>query len=196
MPLDETPNPARNQIRSLIFVILSAVACAFLISGLLLYKYGPSGGYLAQNTVLSPDVTESLWYTDSNQKTGGNSRFVFDAVEFSYFDNKANQWYHIQVDQNRYRKFYQTVMNDNSTSEISPQLLSLFDGNYASLIIKVKTESNARWQEEIKTLQRIDFAKDGDHYRVNLREENSPNQWVYFHHPQIFQKTLHLFTLQ
>jgi hypothetical protein len=195
MSSNEPSTPAGNQIRNLLFVMLSAIICALIISGLLLYKYGPSGGYLAQNTILSPDVTESLWYTDSNQRTGGNSRFVFDAVEFSYYDNKTNQWQHLQVDQNHYRTFYQMVMHDKSISDITPQLLSLFDGN-ASLILKVRTESNAGWQEEVKTLQRIEFAKDGDHYRVDLREQNSPNQWAYFAHPQIFNKTLQLFKPQ
>ena len=193
MSSNEPATPPRNQIRNLLVVMLSAIACALIISGLLLYKYGPSGGYLAQNTILSPDVTDSLWYTDSNQRTGGNSRFVFDAVEFSYFDNKTNQWQHLKVDQDHYRTFYQIVMHDKSISEITPQLLSLFDGT-ASLLVKVRTESNAGWQEEVKTLQRIEFAKDGDHYRVDLREQNSPNQWAYFAHPQIFNKSLQLFT--
>lgn len=195
MSSNQASPPASNQIRNLFFIMLSAVICALFISGLLLKKYGPSGGYIAQNTILSPDVTESLWYTDSNQKTGGNSRFVFDAIEFSYFNNKINQWQQLKIDQNRYRSFYQMVMSDKSISEITPQLLSLFDGN-ASLIVKVRTESNAGWQEEVKTLQKIEFASDGNHYRVDLREQNSPNQWAYFTHPQIFQKTQQLLISQ
>lgn len=194
MTIEYRPAPAGNQIRTLIFVILSAVACAFLISGLLLYRYGPSGGYSAKNAILSPDVTESLWYSDANPKTGGSSRFVFDDLVFSYFDTKTRQQHSIQITPELYRQFYQIVANDTSIAEITPQLLTHFDdGSQTSLVLNVRTESNAGWQEDVKTLQQIDFAKEGNYYRVDLREENAPNQWAYFYHPQIYQKTIHLF---
>lgn len=184
MAFDDKPAPAKQQICNLLIIIFSGIACALLISGFLLYYYGPTGSYLAQNTVLSPAVSEILRYQDVDGNTRGRARFVFDGIEFSYYDSKDNQWHQKTVDQPQYRKIYELIQNDKSLEVPSAVKTFFNETNMVSLIIKVRPENG---QQETRIFQTINFVNDGDYYRVQLREANSKDQWAYFYHPHITQ---------
>lgn len=176
-------------------VITMAVSSAFLLSGVLAYHYGPSGRYLAHNTLLAPNLITKLDYNDTNPKTGGSSRFVFEDILFSFYDSAAKQKRVLHISPEQYAQFYKLITNDKSL-ENAPQdvITSFYTEKIASLIIKVRTESHAAWQDETKTFQQVDFVPEGDLYRIELHEEKSaPDFWVYFNHPDIYRKVLNTF---
>ncbi|MBA3957758.1 MAG: hypothetical protein H0X51_05115 [Parachlamydiaceae bacterium] len=185
---------AKNQIRNLILVIFSAICGAFILSGVLLYQYGPSGRYMVRNALLSPDLLTTLSYNDTNIKTGGLSRFVYDGMVLSLPDSKSKQTREIQIDPAHYQLLYQQISSDTSLGTVPDSISTLFSKETpATLTIKVRTESHAEWQDESKAFQKLQFATEGNFYRIELHEEKSPDQWIYFNHPDIYQKALKVF---
>jgi hypothetical protein len=185
---------SKQQIKDLILVLLSGVLAACIISGILLYKYGPTGVYTVTDALIDPTLATTLDYNDHNDITNGKDRFVFNGIEFSYYDSKENKQKKINISSESYKKFYNMISLDKSILNIPPEISNLFNpANAAILNINVRTESHAAWQNETKQFQSVNFAYAGDYYRIKLHEEKYPNEWVYFHHPAIYQQVLQLF---
>jgi hypothetical protein len=186
--------PARKEIRNLLIVLTGSVLCALLFGGLILKYYSPGGSYNAKNVLLSPEMTAVLSYADTNPKTGVKGRFIFDSLNFSYYDDVAKKWWHVPVNQLNYETFYKLVSSDSSPSGTHENIKKLFNQNHFS-ILNLKVRSDPRGSAEIstKTFQDIQFASQGDYYRVELREEGGQDTWAYFYHPGIYQESLQLF---
>lgn len=181
-----------KQIRNLLLVIFCGVACAFFVLGILLYNYGPSGRYLAKNTLLSSEVASHLKYNEAG------TRLVFDGIEFSYI-NSNDQRQHLQIDLDHYRKFYDMVHQDKSIANVTEDVIALFDDKtLAHLSLKVRSDIRMASDENRKPFQTVDFVNNGDYYRIDLREEQSLNAspWAYFQHQGIYSKVYHSFVPQ
>jgi hypothetical protein len=191
---DHSNKAKKSEVRKLLSVIIAAVFFAFLIAFLGVYYLGPSGRYSARNVLLNPEVAFKLNYNDYNQKTGGESRFVLDSIEYAYYLPEVGSWKKKGIDQETYQKFYRLIESDTSIREISEDVINLFRvPPPASLILYVHTESDASWQEARKIFQQIDFLDKEGYYRIELREDASGAQWAYFYHPGIYQKVTQLF---
>ncbi len=179
----------KSQIRNLTVVIFSSLLAALLLAGILLYNYGPSGRYAFKGTLLAPELIQGLNYNDTNSKTGGMSRFVFGDIEYTFYDSQKKQWQKIPVSIEKYANFYQAIGNKESVSLVDDAMISLFnEGMPSKLILLAKTESDASWQTLKKTFQEVEFATNGNYFRVQLREDNTGNNWAYFYMPGILQK--------
>lgn len=189
----ESDSSAKRQIRNLLLVMLSGILCAFILAIFLVSNYGPSGRYVVQNTLIEPSLATSLNYNDANSKTGGLTLFVFDGIEFTYFDSDAKKQNQIKVDPDKYAQFYQLIVADMSILDPPTNVTSLFDAQAASLKIQVRTASHAEWQDEQKVFQSVTIAHEGDYYRIRLHEEPATNPWVYFYHPGIYRDALKIF---
>jgi hypothetical protein len=192
MPLDTDTNHSsyKNQIYTLLGVLSAAVICALLLAGILIYYYGPSGKYLAGNTLLESNLATTLSYDDTNIKTGGMSRFVFDGIDFSYHDKRGEPQL-IEISPELYQKLYRIIANDSSLLQIPENTSTLFNKSDLNVLsIRVRTESHAGWQDESKRFQEVQFSPQGNYYRIQLHEEDSSNRWVYFYHPDIYQSVL------
>lgn len=186
-----TNNTQRKDIFSLLALMGTAILVAILLSVVIVMLYGPTGRYSVNTALLAPELIPTLSYNDTNNKTGGSSRFVFDSIEFTFPDASLKQQ-NLQIDPNQYSRFYQLIASDKSLLDPPPEVISLFTHDpLASIAIKVRTESHAKWQDETKLFQQIDIVND--YFRVSLHEEVLTGNWVYFYHPQIYQKTLNLF---
>lgn len=185
----------RQQIRNLLIVIFSGMACACALAAFMLYYYGPSGQYLVSNTLLSPDVMAMLSYMDTNAKTGGSTRFVFNGIEYAYYDTMSREWRKVPATQEAYERFYNLVASDKSLAEVPEDIISLFNrGHPASLVLTVRTESKAEWQEVTKVFQEVQFAGEGNYFRIELRSQSSSTgKWAYFYRPQIYQEAAKIF---
>lgn len=183
-------NPAsKSEIRNLLAVILSGVLCAFILAGFMLYYYGPTGHYFARNVLLSPSLIMKLNFQETNPKSGEVSRFVFDGIEFSYYDNSKKAWKQTAVSPAAYEKFYELISQDVSLEIAGQDIPNLFlKGNAARLTLKVKKESKV---ESSRIFQEVFFANEGDYYRVELREQGYvQGELAYFYHPGIYQEAL------
>lgn len=177
----------RSQLRNLFMILFGAVLGAFILAFVVLYRYGPTGQYIAGNILLEPSLVSTLSYNDHNDKTGGSSRFVFDKLILIMPNSQR-----VTISQETYRKFYALIQSDLSIEDKKIQeVAQMFSrGNLANLSIQVRTNSPSSWQEETKVFESISFAPNSDYYNVQLHEEKSPNMWVYFYHPGIYKKAM------
>lgn len=183
----------KNEIRNLLLVIGGGVFSAFVIAAYFVMNYGPTGQYEATTALLGPELLSQLNYNDNNSKTGGVDRFVFDRIEFSYFDASRRKWIQIPINEDQYVEFYQMIASDKSILDPNGQMEVLFFKDSPSkLSLIVKTESPAAWQALAKIFQEVQFVED--YYRVRLHEQAPGEHWVYFHHLKIAEKTAQLFT--
>lgn len=179
----------KQQIRNLLLILGSGFLAACLLGLFMLYNYGPSGQYLGRDALLSPKLTKELNYNDYNSKTNGNSRFIYDKSEFSYFDNTSKSLVKNSVPEQQYQNFYNLIANDISILNPTEVDVGRFNkGNLATLNLIVKTDSSAAWQAMTKTFQEVQI--NGDYYRIELREQNPSGKWVYFYHPNIYNEAI------
>lgn len=184
---------ADNQLLHLALVICSAICIGLLLTVSLVYFHGPSGKYVLGNVVLAPEVLDKLNYNDKNPKTGQSDRFVFDHIEFTWYEDEVKEWKKLQVDKEKYATFYNAYRDQSSLLDPSEDILALFKGPFnASIALKVKTESSSSWQADSKDFQEIQFVFQGNYFRVKLHEQNPGDHWVYFYHPHIYHDVLGL----
>jgi hypothetical protein len=185
---------SRQQVRTLLKVIVSAVVAALVLVGSLLYYFGPSGRYLVKNALIDPSLTPTLSYNDVNHKTGGTSRFVYDGIEFVYYDERTKQQHTLSVLPETYQTLYDKIANEKSLLEVPSEILSEFVLP-ATLSIMVRTDSHAPWQDETKVFQKVDFAPKGGYFRIELHEQPSGNL-IYFSHSDIYEEALRILQSQ
>lgn len=182
------PSSSTNkQIRSLLLLLGSAILFAILTGVFFVVYYSPSGVYLAKNVILAPEVLTQMNFNDSNSKTGGISRFIFDHIEFKWQDQKTHQGKSLYVDEEKYAKIYQLLAKDKSIPEDSSLQELFMKAQPAQLLVVIRTENNSAAQAVSKTFQVMQFIPDQDYYRVELHEQNASVRWAYYRHPQIFQ---------
>lgn len=182
----------KSELYKILSVLGVAVAVAFAVTAYFILIYGPSGRYTAQAVLLEPSVLNELNYNDYNPRTGGDDRYVFDEIKYASESLKEKK----MIDLKSYGEFYQIVQKDKSLlNPVDLAIEDLFKGSLpASLELYVHTESSAAWQKDTKLFQEIQFAKQGDYYRIELHEQNRGTHWVYFHHPQILSITSQLWS--
>ena len=44
-----------------------------------------------------------------------------------------------------------------------------------------------------KIFQEVQFANEGDFYRVELHEQNAAHNWAYFYHPNVYKQAMSIF---
>lgn len=187
----EAQHTTAREIRNLLFVIGSAIGVALLGAAFMLYYYGPTGSYFAKNVLLSPFYTSTLAFNDINPKNGRLEKFVFDGIEFSYFDGIKKQEIHLPVSNETYTQFYNSVASERSIPDITEEVRAQFTNHPSSLSFKVHPEHTP---EASKVFLEVNFVKEGEYYRVQLRDATgTTGTWAYFYHPNIYKEAMQLF---
>lgn len=177
----------KKQIRNLLIVFLGGIGFAVLFALMGLYHYSPSGKYYAKNTLLAPEVLSQIAIKDSSSKT----RFIYNKIEFSYYEPSEKIVKKISVPEERYKQFYDMVANEESLSNVSDEISSFFNYFPSSLTLTLRPENQPNDPEKI--YQQVNFVNHGDFFRIVLNDQNAGTNWVYFYHPNIYQKVLSLF---
>lgn len=179
----------KKQIKQLLVVLSSAVIGGFLLAWIMIMYYGPSGNYIAGQTILSPDIIERINFKDTHPKTGQNVQFMFDHTEFVFFDYLRGSWQQKQISHQSYVKFYGYIANDKSLGDLKEEILDLFQKpSPTALITSVRTDTTPI----AKIFQVIQFTKE-DYYRVKLHGQDDEGKWAYFYHSGLYQTILSLF---
>lgn len=182
----------KTQIKQVLAILLSGVLCAGLFSAFMIYRYGPSGRYVAGNTILSPYVMKKVNYKDKHPATGKGVSFVFNGIEFSYFDNIEKRQHTWKLNPETYEKFYIRIAAQESLKDISESVKNQFSQSSATLIILMQTDEGSS-QSATQVFQLIQFTDD-DYFRVQLRKDADAGEWAYFYQPNIYQEVLRFFT--
>lgn len=156
---------------------------------MLVHYLGPTGKYEAKNVFLSPEVAYKMEYNDRNTKTWGDSRFVFQKLEFLYPDPVTGRWRSVPLTDEQYHQVYKILSPDVSILDPAEDVVDLFnERDFASLVLTVKTNSPAQWQAETKVFQQVQILLEEKYYRIELHEDNSGTHWVYFYHPRLYDE--------
>ncbi len=187
-------NSRKNRdLQNLLIVLGSAIVCAAMLASVFLYYYGPSGGYVAGRTILDPATIQQINTLENDPGNRLKVHFVFDQIEFSYFNTQTGKVNKQRVAPENYRKFYDLVAADKSEYEGLPKIEQLFRSSHPTILTtQMRTISGAA-RDSTRTFQEIQFA-DEHHFRVQLHEKQELGEWVYFYHPHIYHDVIQLFT--
>ncbi len=164
-------------------MIASGVICAVVLTAVMLGGYNPSGRYIAQNVMLSPETAKVMKYEG----------LIFDHIEYLAWNAESKVWNKQEVSLPLYQKFYSLVKGDESVQGIPREVMQLFDRNPATLTLFVRSDVK-QTQGQGHSFQVLQFATGGDYYRVELRTGgiHEAQQWAYFHHVGVADKFLGL----
>jgi hypothetical protein len=182
---------AKKQIRNLLTLIAASISSAVIIAFGVAYYYGPSGLYQAKNITFPPDFFSDLKYYASGPKGKQSSAFIFDAIIFSYFDEGKKEWENISLTLDQYKQIYNLFYNDESVETVTEEVKEQFTTNYfVSIYLRVRIDTSLESEASVKTFQEINIVNHGDYYRIEVHEEGSQNNWVYFYHPSIYDEVM------
>lgn len=177
-------------------MLICGVASAGVVAGLYLHKYSPTGVYQLKNILLSPETVRDINFLDKNPLTGKNSRYTFDKIEFSYWEQKLKQRITTRVEQEAYEKLFIQLSGDLSLGHVSKEIVGQFQRSQdaiLSLSVKLLSENS---DTPLKAFQEVEFATSGDYYRVEVHEQNRQEVWQYFHHPDILKLVISILTVK
>lgn len=163
----------KEQIRNILLLLLAALVTAGIFAIYMIQKYGPTGIYIAENVIISPYALQS-----SDQK---GSKIAFQGFVFSYFENNEQKISHPKREQ--YIKFYDTIEKDESIKK--EQLDKDFSAKSISKLTILLTSKTG--VDIVETLEFI----ENDYYRARIN--NSSGEWIYFFHPNIYNKVTNIF---
>lgn len=139
----------RKEIFQLLGVIFGAVGLAVVVAAFMLYSYGPTGRYLAQNVLLDPALLPKLSFQE------GGDRFIFDHIEIAYYEPSSQNFVKTPLDLDQYRKIYALVGTDRSMREPSDEVKGEFNRQkLVRLLVVVKPKGDAMETP----FQTVDFA--------------------------------------
>ncbi len=171
-------------------VIFSAILCGFLIVFLLIRYYGPTGQYAIEQVLLQPNLIRQLSFQEKDATTGKMGQYVYDHIEYTYYDPARSNWKKLNVTPERYELFVKAVSGDRSAIKPTDEIIDSFTRSRSAILtIWVKNTASAA----LKTFQEIAFAPQTGLYRVELRQQEDTQPWAYFEHSQIYEEVQQLF---
>ncbi len=186
----------RQDITNILSVLGAAILCAILMASWFLYYYGPSGRYLAGQTMLDPKIMERINYQDKHPLSGQKVHFMFDRIEFAYFDFQQNQTRRYTILPEQYQKFYELIASEKSVEHVTDSIQNLFAAQYpTALTIYMRIAEPSGKPSMTHIFQIMQFVPE-DYMRVQLKGQSHQGEWVYFYRPQLYHDVMRLFTIQ
>jgi hypothetical protein len=181
-----------RDIRNLSAVLGSAIICSGLLAAFFIHYYGPSGHYLAGQAILDPTILEKKNYQERLPNTGQKVHFIFDQMEFFYYDPQKDQMDKKVIPLKNYQKFYDLIASEKSLSEVSEKIENLFLTSHPTILTaRMRTRQDSS-NVMTKIYQVVQFVQE-DYFRVQL-QERSEQEWVYFYQPHLYRDVMQLFT--
>lgn len=151
-----------RDIRCLLTVLVGAMAVAVACVGVLLWRYNPSGDYLAKAVLIDPALFPQLQEKVRDPETGRWIYYTFGVVLWE----KEGVRRPFSLDE--YRQFFTEVAEKKSTTTYPGKG---FDPKAGKMTLWLHASSTA----PDRLLQEVEFSQNGD-FRVRLPD----GDWVYF----------------
>lgn len=186
---------SRQEIKNLLAVLGSSAVCAVSIAVGMLYYYGPSGQYSAQNMLLSPDILSQISFHEGSANAKNGIKYVFDGIEFLNYAKESKRAQRFMVSEEKYKRFYNLLAGRHSLTAPSAEVQALFQQPYVSkLSLKLKEDNKGgKYPTSSKVFLEVEIVPDGDYFRAQLLVQQPTESWVYFYHPHIYNQVLQLF---
>jgi hypothetical protein len=188
----------RREVRNLLFLVTCASGFALLTVAALIYFWAPSKGYLARSILIAPETLVTQSFIEYRSLRESKTAFVFNKIEFTHKENKANGWGRFVVPLQAYKDFYLLIFSEKSISELTEEIVAQFTLSVpSSLTIVLKPEDQETFYHGGKICQQIQFAGRGGLFRVQMHPSQSSDvpteEWVYFRYPGIYEQAVKLF---
>lgn len=187
-----TKRNKNREVQNLLTVLASAIFCAALLAAVFIYYYNPSGSFIAGRTILDPTIFQQIDYQESDPKTKQKVHFLFDHLEFSYFDTQGQVRKQI-ISLENYKKFYDLIASEINLQEVTHKIEDLFLVSHPTVLTTNMRTKEASGSSVIKIFQVVQFVKE-DYFRIQLRGRLEQGEWVYFYRPNLYRDIMHLFT--
>lgn len=187
----EQPGQAFKQIKNLLMVLVLGIASAGTFAAILLYLYGPTGAYTLGNLIVAPTEIEGQGVNKNTPEP--STRFIFDKIEFSYWSPQTRQWTTRPISLEDYGRFYDSYASDKSERATTEPTIAEFNQAPPLKLTLTGRFLTAGSGLPSKIFQEIQFASEGDFYRVELNEQKAGTQWAYFYHPRTYLEIMSLF---
>jgi hypothetical protein len=179
----------KGDVRNFLSLIVAAVGGALLIVFLLVYFYGPWGHYSTRNVLIAPDILPEISYQASERGQAKKQTYLYDHLEFVYFDEEHLSWKTLYISEDDYKKFYKLVSGMQSQDEIE-NILDYFAQAKAMLRIYTRPASDS---SGVNIFQEIQFGSHGNHFRIEIHRDNEADSWAYFKYKGILKIAIDLF---
>lgn len=184
---------AKKQIRNILTLLLAGVLCGGLIAGYMIYRYGPSGKFIAGNIILAPETLDKINFADPDSKGRGKTRLVFDGAQFSFFEKNIGKVQKFPVTMENYEQFYNRVKPLVSLEKVEDKVKRLFDSHeIAILSITMRPEYSYKDQTAVKLFQVIQFI-ESEYFRVQVPGAGGLDEWAYYYEPGLYPQLFNLF---
>lgn len=175
-----TSKGRNRDIKNLFVVLGSSLICAALLSYFFISNYGPSGKYRAGYTLVDPSII-------GQNKEREKVRFVFESIEFSFFDKKLGKSVTIPIQPEQYQLFYQKISSLLSLDP-TPKLEQLFLQSYPT---QLTTPLRSVEKEKESIFQVVEFIEE-NYFRVKLQGKGQ-DSWAYFYQPDLYREIFAIF---
>ncbi|EFB42460.1 MULTISPECIES: hypothetical protein [Parachlamydia] len=177
----------KKDISNLLIVMTSAIGCAVLALGYMMYTSQSENQYLLNHILISPDVIQTLNYPLAENRNKKAPALSFKRIEYSYFDSEKHQWITKEISSAKYADLYAYIASDKSIETPSDDMIDAFlHPQPIKLTLFVEERSSNQASPLKSVFQEVDFSAKGDFFRVQLREQTLNSQQAYFYHPHIY----------
>ena len=178
----------KTDIKNIFLVLGLAIVCAGLLTLFFLHYYGPTGRYTTSQLLLSPKIIERINYIDKHPRNGQKVHFMFDHNELTYFDPQQAKVLKRDISLDDYQRIYDLVESDKSLEKVSEEVLKDFQLSHPSTLT---THTRLAEQQSgfLQVFQILQVTQQ-DYYRLQINENKSQSEWIYFFHPGIYQEIM------
>lgn len=182
-----------RELSQFLLVMGASLAVALLTVYFLITHYGPTGSYKMGSIILSPEVIGNLSYQEVDPN-GGKKRYVLDKVELVFAEPEARRWSRIELSHEEYARFYELLAAEQSIPVTEELANNFLQSEVMSLSVLVRPDRSlsGAWQQ--RSFQEIQFAAQGDSFRVELRVDDPSGSWAYFQRPGVYNEVRQLLT--
>lgn len=170
----------KREIYSLLFIILSGIIGALLLTLAMTLYYTTEGTYRATNVIIEPSLLSTIRYVDQEGGRGDKSSYVYDKITYLSLDTDTKKLQTVNLTSKQYDAIYSLLSGDTSMRDGAEAIEKQFSES-SSLAFILKNAAHQSYY----TLLRIEFSSDGNYYRVQLRGNGPKDMWAYFSHPNI-----------
>lgn len=170
-----TKSSAKAQIVTLLSVIATAVAFAFGGAAMMLTHKDTKATFQLDEVLLSPQTLIEL----------AKPKQLTDHFDYRGIVGSGQNYERKPFEMGAYKKFYQLVEGDISLEVVPQDVKNLFTSQLPARITLSLGKVNGNANLEASPLQTVEFAREGDYYRVQLLQGpiKSEDNWGYFFHP-------------
>ena len=183
----ESKATKRSEVRRLLAVLGCGVGIAILSACWLLYQYGPSGRYIAGQTLLEPSLALRLEEKERDPQTQHFVYFIFDKHEFTLYTGQKEQKFAVAFE--AYSRFYDAVRTEKSLTEVPLAVQQLFAHPSAQLTTFLRAELSSKTQ----SVQEVEWSGE-DYFRIKLQGTGMKQEWAYFFRAGGYREALSFFT--